>query len=78
MKFHKNLRVSHATLIAGWQNCLIDKRNSCDIACGVWEFGKTIGVSSIDPEREIVKRLEVLENRDRVAAGKEPGGVGGS
>lgn len=57
---------------------MIDKRNSSNIACGVWEFGKMIGVSSIEPERETVKRLEDLENRDRKAAGKESGGVRGS
>lgn len=90
MKFQNNLRVSHATsrgksisigsssnLNYRWRNCMMDKR-TCDIASGVWEFGKLIGVSSTEPERDTVKRLKQLENRDRLAAGKELGGGGGS
>lgn len=60
-----------------WRNCLVDKRNSSQIAKGVWEFGKQIGLNYKGPEEEIIKKLEGLEDRDRRAAGKEVGGYRG-
>lgn len=69
----KGNSVSHCSYSSsnfGWKNCLIENANPNEIAKGVWEFGKLIGVTSSEPEGVIVSRLEDMEVRDRRVAGR--------
>lgn len=53
-----------------WNNCLIEKRSFADIARGVCEFGKVIGMEVNGSEGQLVKDLEGMEAGDCLAAGK--------
>lgn len=61
-----------------WKNCLYEKQTSNQMANDMWEFGKLLGLKCNGNEGEIVIRLEIMEHRDRKAAGREDGGVGTS
>lgn len=53
-----------------WNNCLIENRSSVDIARGVCEFGKVIGMEVNGSKGQLVKDLEGMEVGDCLAAGK--------
>lgn len=59
---------SSSSLNLNWKNCLFENRDPAEIAKGVWEFGKEIGVEFAGTEIHIVKDLEGMEVRDREAA----------
>lgn len=55
--------------VIGWRSCMFLKDNPNQIAKGVWEFGKVLGLKNKGPEGEVVGRLNDMELRDRLAAG---------
>lgn len=56
-------------------NGLLENKEPVHIALGVWELGKNIGLDTVGLERQIIKKLEGMEVRDRMAAGKISGNL---
>lgn len=69
---------SNYNVSAGWRNCIISKGKPRDVAKGVWEFGKMLGIENKGNEEVLINRLEGMEERDRAAARGQgvEGGVG--
>lgn len=48
-------------------NKAILKNNAWEEASDIWNFGKSIGISFKGEEKDIIRRLEALENRDKIS-----------
>lgn len=67
---------SNSSSNISWRNCLVDKKKPSVMAREVWDFGKTVGLQCKAPDEEVVRRLEEMENRDKLAAGGGHSGDG--
>lgn len=54
---------------------MISKEDPTNIAKGVWEFGKALGLKNKGSEEALVRQLRGMEERDWVAAGGTGDGV---
>jgi hypothetical protein len=51
-----------------WRNWVIKHGDAREVAQGVWDFGKEVGLVKNGEEGEVLQELLILEERDRVAA----------
>lgn len=54
-----------------WRNWMMIKKEAGEIVKEVWDFAKELGVVRKGNEDEAIHKLEELEHRDHVVAGRE-------